>query len=144
MKHFGKRFFCGVLTLCMLSSFLCTFASARSSAYLNSYRAILTPKSGGLMAVTVDVSGVGSMDVIGASTIYIYESTDGKSFTKVATYKSEDFPAMLGSGTTYYKTPVTYLGIPDYYYYASVYCYAEKDGGSDTGHYDTAIKKAIH
>lgn len=83
------------------------------------------------------------MDVIGASTIYIYESTDGRSFTKVATYKSENFPAMLGSGTTYYETPVTYLGKPGYYYYASVYCYAEKDGGSDTGHYDTSVKSAI-
>lgn len=83
------------------------------------------------------------MDEIGASTIYIYESTDGKSFTKVATYKSENFPAMIGSGTTYYKTPVTYLGKPGYYYYASVYCYAAKDGGSDTKNYTTDVEKAI-
>lgn len=95
------------------------------------------------MAVTVDVSGVGAMDEIGATRIYIYESTDNKNFTKVATYKSEDFPEMIGSGTTYYKTPVTYLGEPGYYYYASVYCYAAKDGGSDTKNYTTSVKRAI-
>jgi len=96
------------------------------------------------MAVTVDVSGVGSMDEIGASLIYIYESRDGKSFSKVETYSSEDYPEMLGSGTTYYKTPVTYLGEPGYYYYASVYCYAAKDGGSDTKNYTTSARRAIN
>lgn len=143
MKRFGKRVFCGILTVCMLSCLLCTFASARSSAYLDAYRAFITPESGGLIAVTVEVDGVNYMDELGASAIFIYESTDNKNFTKVATYKSENFPAMLGSGTTYYETPVTYLGKPGRYYYASVYCYAAKDGGSDTGHYETSVKRAI-
>lgn len=68
----------------MLSSLLCTFASARSSAYLSSYCADVTPESGGKLVVTVDVSGVGSMTQIGATKIYIYESTNNKSFFQVA------------------------------------------------------------
>lgn len=143
MKRFAKKICCGIFTICILSCLLCIFASARSSAYLDGYRAFITPKSGGLVAVTVDVAGVGSMDEIGASKIYIYESANGSNFTKVATYKSEDFPEMLGSGTTYFETPITYLGEPGYYYYASVYCYAAKDGGSDVRQYETSVRRAI-
>lgn len=143
MKRFSKRFFCSILTICMLSSLLCTFASARSSAYLNSYCATVTAKSGGKMVVTVDVTGVGSMTKIGASKIYIYESEDGVDFYRVATYKYEDYPVMMGSGTSYYDDAVTHYGTPGYYYYASVYCYAENANGSDVRNYTTVEKRAI-
>lgn len=144
MKHFGKRFLCGILVILALSSLLCTFASARSSAYLDGYRAFIIPQSGAKIPVTVDVSGVGYMDEVGASKIYIYESTDGKNFTRVATYKSDDYPEMLESNTTtYYDSPVVYSGKAGYYYYADVYCYAAKDGGSDTRLYSTSVKRAI-
>lgn len=143
MKRLGKKVFCTILTICMLSSLLCAFASARSSAYLDGYRAVVTPKSGGRLVVTVDVSGVGSMTKIGASKIYMYESADGTSFSRVATYKYEDFPKMMGSGTIYYDDPVTYYGTPGYYYFASVYCYAANSSGSDEKNYTTAIVQAI-
>lgn len=143
MKYYGKRVLCGFFMVCMLSAVLCTFASARSSAYLDGYSATVTPQSGGKMAVTVQVAGVGTMTEIGATDIYIYESSDNKSFKQVKHYNYEDYPAMMGSGTVYYKTPVTYSGKVGYYYYASVYVYAAKSGGSDTGHYDTTSKRAI-
>lgn len=143
MKHFGKRMVCGILTVCMLSAFLCTAVFARSSAYLNSYRATVTAKSGGKMVVTVTVTGVGTMTEIGASTIYIYESSDNKSFTKVATYNYEDYPEMMGSGTYYNKDAVTYTGKVGYYYIASVYCYAANSNGSDEKNYTTSSKRAL-
>ena len=145
MKKFSKRFLYMLLTVCMLSSIFCTSASAsaRSSAYLSSYAASVTAKSGGRIVVTVDVSGVGSMTKIGASTIYIYESEDNQSFFRVATYEYEDYPNMMGSGTIYYKDAVTYYGTPGYYYFASVYCYAANASGSDEGHYNTSVVRAI-
>lgn len=142
MNQFGKKLLCGILTICILSSSLCTFAFARSSAYLSSYGATVTAKSGGKMVVTVDVSGRGSMTQIGATTIYIYESKDNKSFTRVATYNYEDYPEMMGSGTFYCEDPVTYPGTVGNYYYASVYCYAAKDGGSDEKNYTTTAVQA--
>ncbi|MDO4314278.1 MAG: hypothetical protein Q4C45_00780 [Oscillospiraceae bacterium] len=142
MKHLGKRLICGIFALCLLSTSLCTTVFARSSAYLDSYRATVTPKSGGKMVVTVDVSGVGRMTQIGATTIYIYESSDNESFTKVATYNYEDYPEMMGSGTFYYDDPVTYNGTVGYYYLASVYCYAANASGSDEKNYTTAAKQA--
>lgn len=143
MRDFGKRILCGLLTVGLLSALLCTAAYARSSAYLDSYGATVTAKSGGKMVVTVDVAGVGRMTQIGASTIYIYESEDNKSFTKVATYNYEDYPEMMGSGTSYYEDPVTYSGTPGYYYKASVYCYAANANGSDERNYTTAARRAI-
>lgn len=143
MRDFGKRILCGILAISLLSALLCTVAYARSSAYLDSYGATVTAKSRGRMVVTVDVAGVGRMTQIGASTIYIYESEDNKSFTKVATYNYEDYPEMMGSGTSYYEDPVTYSGTPGYYYKASVYCYAANANGSDERNYTTAARQAI-
>lgn len=143
MKHFTKRFLCGILVVCMLSSLFCTFASARSSAYLDGYAATVTAKSGGKLVVTVDVSGVGPMTQIGATRIYIYESEDGVDFSRVATYKYEDYPVMMGSGTYYFKDAATYYGTPGYYYYASVYCYAANASGSDVRNYSTSVVRAI-
>lgn len=83
------------------------------------------------------------MTELGAKTIYIYESTDGKNFTRVATYDSSAYPEMLGSGTNYYKTPVTYQGTVGKYYYASVWVYAANANGSDQKNYTTSTKRAI-
>ena len=143
VKGFTKRLLCSIFAICMLSCILCTFASARSSAYLDGYAATVTPKSGGRLAVTVDVSGVGSMTKIGATKIYIYESNDGVDFSRAATYKYEDYPNMMGSGTIYYKDAITHYGTPGYYYFASVYCYAENSSGSDEKNYTTSIVQAI-
>lgn len=143
MRNFGKRILCGLLAVSLLSALLCTTAFARSSAYLDSYGATVTAKSNGKMVVTVDVSGVGTMTEIGATTIYIYESKDNKSFTRVATYEYTDYPKMMGSGTYYCEDAVTYNGKPGYYYFASVYCYAANANGSDEKNYTTSAKQAI-
>lgn len=143
MKYFGKRVLCVIFAVCIISSFLCTVAFARSSAYLDSYRATVTAKSGGKMVVTVDVYGRGSMTEIGATTIYIYESIDNKSFTRVATYEYEDYPEMMGTGTYYNKDAVTYFGQVGRYYKASVYCYAANSEGSDEKNYTTASVRAV-
>ena len=49
-------------------------ASARSSWYLDSYRAWLNVDSGGKMSVTVDVQATDYMDTIGTTRIEILES----------------------------------------------------------------------
>ena len=139
----AKKFFSLVLALCLVSSMACTFAAARSSAYLDSYRASCTAKSGGQIAITIDVDGTGNMDAIGAKEIYLYSSTDNVNFICVASFTSDDYPELLGSGYYYLETPITYQGIIGRYYNASVYCYAEKNGGSDTRLYETASVQAV-
>ena len=139
-----KRLLCAVLTLCMLTGMMTTFAAAseRSSAYLSSYRAFLTADGNGEISVTVDVSGRGYMTDIGAETIYIYESTDNAYFTLVATYEAEDYPDMMGSGTLYYETPIIHEGTAGRYYSAIVDVYAGNANGGHTREYHTVSIRA--
>ena len=143
MKKQVKKLFCITLAICMLSSTLIASAALEASNYLSSYSASLTAKNGGKISILVDVIGAGFMDEIGASDIYIYESTDNVDFTCVSSFHSDDYPRMLGSGSTYFDTPITYAGTPGHYYFASVYFYAADETGYDTGHYDTVSCRAI-
>lgn len=144
MKRFGKKFLSGIFALIMISSILCTAASAavQSSAYLDSYCAMLTAKNNGDMVITVDVSGVGYMPEIGAKTIYVYESTNGIDFYWVATYESDDYPKMMGSGTIFYEDVITFHGTAGRYYYAKAFVYAGNADGGDERSCNTAIKRA--
>lgn len=144
MKHTIRRLTSLILTLCMISTILTSFATARSSAYLDAYSAGCNPRSGGEIAVWVDVSGTkAKMDCIGADEIYLYESTDGTNFHCQKIFNRSAYPNMtITNASDYYKTAVTYQGTPGYYYYALVFVYAEKDGGSDTKPYETAVVQA--
>ena len=128
----------------MVSSILCTFAaaSAQSSAYLSAYRVGITPKSGGKLVITVDVTGVDYMPEIGAKEIYVYESINGTDFYWVKTYESSDYPQMMGSGYIFYEDVITYQGTVGRYYYATACVYAGNSSGGDERYCDTAIKLA--
>lgn len=144
MKRLGKRLFSGFFALVMISSLLCTAASAsvKSSAYLDSYRTVLTVKSQGTMVITVDVTAVGNKPELGAKAVYIYESTDGKSFTRIATYKCEDYPELMGSGGIFYEDVVTFQGVIGRYYYAKACVYAGDSTGGDERYCNSAVRQA--
>lgn len=143
MKQLGKKFLCIFFALCMTSNAIHVSALTESSEYLDSYCAITTPKSGGKIVVTVDVSGVGYQKEIGATYIIIYESSDNKLFKQVAWYDVEDYPKMMSSGTFYYADAATYYGKAGYYYFASVYCYAGDGTNGDERNYQTVPVRAI-
>lgn len=144
MRRFGRRVLSGILALMMISSVLCTAASAtaKSSVYLDAYRAVLTPDPGGVMTVTVDVSGVGPMSEIGVKTVSLYESTDRQHFYWIGTYGSDSKPLMMGSGTFFYEDVLTFTGTPGHYYYATACVYAGNSNGGDERYVDSAIKQA--
>lgn len=89
------------------------------------------------MYVSVSVDSYVYATQVGAKTIYIYESTNGIDFTRVATYTSANYPAMMGSGWYYYDTPIEYQGVAGRYYYARVQVYAADAYGSDSRWYET-------
>lgn len=144
MNRLGKRALSGIFALIMISSILCTTVSAaeQSSEYLNSYCAMLTAKDNGDMVITVDVTGRGYMPEIGAKTIAVYESTNGRDFYWIATYESDDYPKMMGSGSIFYKDVITFHGTGGRYYYATAFVYAGNANGGDERNCDTAIKRA--
>ena len=122
-----------------------TVAFARSSPTLDAYCAGCSAKDGGVIAIWADVEGRNPrMDKIGTDTIYLYESIDNKTFYCVKIFEADDYPNMMTTNViSYYKTAVTYQGIAGRYYRACVYCYAEKDGVSDSKPYETASVRAI-
>ena len=154
MKKRSIRFLSSLLLLCLVTSLFCVFAAAtgdtsdtssgdnRSSLYLDSYMAAVTPKANGKLVISVDVSARRNCTQLGSDDIYLYESTDGVTFHLVRHYEYQDYPDMMGSGLDYCRDAVTYQGTVGRYYYASVYVYAADASGSDSRLYETAIVRA--
>lgn len=146
MKSSTKHLMSLFLALCMSCSILCTFASAvdaRSSAYLDSYVCSVVPKSGGKIVVSATVNAVVNATMIGASDVYLYESSDNLHFTCVEHFNYEDYPDMMGSGRHFNYDVATYDGTVGYYYYARVYVYAGDSTGYDSKVYETSVRQAI-
>lgn len=131
MKKIWKRAFAFILTVCMMSCLLCMGAAARSSDYLDSYRASITPIGGGDLVISVDVEARGKMTEVGASKIYLYESNSNGGYTRIETYTSDDYSFMLGSGAYLYKDLFTYKSIVGRQYYIKAFCYAGDSTGFD-------------
>ena len=145
MKASKIRIFQTAIIVTILSCMLCSYASAataRSSKYLNAYGVYLTPVGNGKVVITVDVDALHTMTKIGATKIYLYESSDGKNFNLVRTYRYEDYPIMMSSGKHYYQDLFTYYGTAGYSYHALAYCYAGDSTGYDEKLFSTATKKA--
>lgn len=119
-------------------------ATARSSLYLDAYRAWLTPKSGGKINVSIEVQAVGDMDNVGALDVAIYESSDGGSTWDLdRIYSSALYPELLQHDTyLYYETPISHQGTAGYKYFAVVEVYAEDSTGSDSREYTTTTVTA--
>lgn len=140
MKLSVKKFASLVVALALCLG-MATTAYARSSLYLDSYRAWLTADSNGEISVVVDVQARDYMDEVGASRIQLLESQDGgETWTTVKIYLKSLHPEMIDTNASYYyDVPVTYAGTPGYNYYAIVTVYAGDSTGSDSRNYVTPV-----
>ena len=146
MKASIKKLLGVLLTVSAVVSLLSVAASAavvRSSNYLDAYRCAVSAENNGKIAVTVDVDAIVNATEIGATEIYIYESSNGEDFTCVEEYFAEDYPEMLDSGWSYYESPIIHQGTVGKYYYAAVYVYAGNRTGGDTRSVNTNVVRAI-
>lgn len=118
--------------------------NARSSLYLNCYRAWLTAESSGKISVAVDVQAVDYMDEVGASCIEIFESDDGgKTWDSVRVYIKSLYPEMVVEDDYwYYDAPIEYQGVVGRKYFACVTAYAADSTGYDEKEYNTGIVTA--
>ena len=133
-----------VVAMMLICAVSATSGGVRSSLYLDSYRAWLTPKNNGAINVNIDVQAVGDMDDIGATSITIYESSDGGStWSAVRGYSSALYPDMLAHDTyLYFDTPITHIGRPGNKYCAVITIYAGDSTGYDTRQYQTTTVTA--
>ena len=146
MKTSVKKLLGVILTVSVMLSLLSVAASAavvRSSNYLDAYACSVSAENNGKIDVCVNVDAIVNATEIGATEIYIYESTNGEDFTCVEEYFAEDYPEMLGSGWRYYDEPITHQGTVGKYYCAAVYVYAGNSTGGDTRTVYTNTVRAI-
>lgn len=133
MKTKALRILTVVIILLTLLSTV-AHASQTSSAYIAITNAYIT-RSGDDVNVYFYIVGRDFMDKIGAMEIRIFEQ-NGTTWSRVKTFDSDDSQYtsdMISSNTTAKSSHVTYTeGSASKNYYAIVYFYAEKDGGSDT------------
>ena len=112
----------------------------RSDAYIWSYYAAIGSYSKGTVTVDFVTTGTGTMDTIGATAIYVYPTNS----THVAGSLLSSYTAsMLGHYTVAHGNSYTFTVTSGQKYYAVVYCYAAKDGGSSTRIYETPYTTAL-
>lgn len=108
--------------------------SQRASNYFAAHSVYLYKTSGTQFQAWFEVTAVGTMQKLGASTIKIQRSTNKTNWTTVATYEMEDYSNMIDSNSSYHDGYVTYSFTKGYYYRAYVELYAKNSNG--TGYYD--------
>lgn len=144
MKGHRIRFLSVIATFMLISSILSSqaLAVARSSKYLDAYGTYVSPVGNGKIVITIDVDALRSMTKIGATTIILYGSKDGKNFTVAKSYNYQDYPIMMSSGKHYYEDLFTYYGTVGHSYYVTAFCYAGDRTGYDEKPYTSIIVKA--
>lgn len=143
-KVFSRMILCVFAVMMLVGTVSAAADGARSSLYLDAYRAWLTPVSGAKINVNVDVQAVDYMDDVGATSIIVYESSDGgNTWSDWTGYASAMYPEMLVQDDYwYYDTAIVHEGTAGYRYYAIVTVYAGDSTGSDSKEYITPIVTA--
>lgn len=116
----------------------------RTNAYIARTWAMVECGEGGLLNIAFDISGMGKMDEIGATTAYLYEVT-GTSERIVAAFSYLDpkYSDMMGSNSSFHAGNLPYDGTPGHRYYATVYYRAGNANGSGTTSYTTSTVTAL-
>ena len=126
------RILAAILLLSLVLS-VSAFAAMESSAYI-SYTSAMVSKSGNTINVVFEIRGRNIMDMIGVTTIDLYEK-NGNVWSLVKTFDYTDslYASDMMATNTYTKyDSVSYAGDGSKSYFATVVFYAERNGGSDT------------
>lgn len=103
-----------------------------ASYYLDSYNTYICDMGNGNIEIWFSVTGTGDMDEIGTLSIYLYESSDNRTWTWVETFQHENYSSMLAYDDWSHVSYVSYQGTAGKYYKAYVCIWAGKNGSGDT------------
>lgn len=132
-----KNMICFALALIFIFSIPVSAAgesnvSSGYSLYFHSYSTYLWRISSTEFEVWFEVTARGVMDELGASYIEVQRSTNGTTWTTVATYEPDDYPQMICKNTGMHAECVPYVMTSGYQYRAVVTYYAKSGAGSGT------------
>lgn len=107
----------------------------RSNAYVASFDNRISALGDGKVKIEFETCGTGTMDVIGAYVIKLY---DQNCLVYTLKMTNSDYTAqMIGTNRTHFYGSVTYNGVSGNTYNAVVTHYAAKNGGTGTENYTT-------
>ena len=129
MKRFVRIISIILVAVLLLSVPAMAAEDTRSSRYIMSTCVYLHQTTSNQFRIWHEVIALGIMDKLGASTIYVQESTDGNSWSTVWTYTSRGYPHMVAENDYFYTNYVTYLGTAGLYYRARITLFAEDSTG---------------
>lgn len=143
MKRFTQCV-CVILIMAMLLAIPVSAAEnaiQRSSDYFAKYSVYIWKTSGTEFEIWFDVTGVQTMDELGAKSIKLQRSTDKTNWTTVKTYSMDDYPQMVKENSLCTVDCVTYDDYSsDYYYRAVIVLYAKLGSGTGEATVVTATK----
>lgn len=143
MKYSAKRILRGLVALCLICVLFTptvAFAAVRppiepqASDYLAGYYGYVS-KSGNTIQPVFGVSGTGMMEKIGATEIYLYESTDGVNYTMVKSFRHANYSNMMAYNTSGHASYMSYSGNANYTYKAYICVFAGRNGGGDARYF---------
>lgn len=117
----------------------------RTNAYIARTWATIERGDEGFLNITFNISGMGKMDEIGATTVYLYEvSGTSEKTVAIFSYLNPDYAdIMMGSNSSFHAGNLPYNGTPGHRYYATVYYRAGNANGSGTTSYTTSTVTAL-
>lgn len=136
MKRF-VRCTCFVLAIVMvfaIPAFATETVGSKASSFFTKSSVYLCNVSGNSFEAWFNVTGTGTMDVIGANYIKIQRSSDGVNWTTVKTCAKENYLYLVDYNSTSHAAGVSHTGTGGYYYRAYIELYAKK--GVNTGTMD--------
>ena len=113
-----------------------------ASNYLDSYNTYICAMGSGKLQIWYTVVGDTDMDEIGTLSIFLYESSNQTSWTRVKTFLHEDYSSMLAEDDWIHSSYVSYNGTAGKYYKAYVCIWAGKNGSGDTRYMWTPVERA--
>lgn len=130
------KFICLILSLAMLlavPAHATEIPETRTSSFFARSSVYLYETSGTTFQAWFQVTGMRTMDKIGASEIKIQRSTDDENWTTMATYSMDDYySTLICEDTAGHTACVTYTGSSGFYYRAYIKLYAEDETGTAT------------
>ena len=138
-KALSKFLACALI---LVTIFTCSVpVSARESNYIRKTMAVITAIGDGQIAVEFSILAKRYMDLIGATKVTLYTTTDV--FVESIEYTDEGYDYMLTSGEMTYDGAVIFYGCtPGQSYYAVIEFYAGDSTGGDTDILSTRTEEA--
>ena len=134
-----KKLFRTVVVMAVVIAILCApvAAAERASLYIVRTSVSISRSLNNKITVVFAITGTGTMDKIGASTVSFYKA-DGTYLTTYS-YTNPSYSHIMAYNNFYHADSVTYQGTAGTSYYAVVDFLAMKDGGGDTHTMATSI-----